>query len=669
MQSKTSWFSKEMMIQSFYSVGWIALIYLAGLLLTLPMRILMIWSSDNPSDYYAYHENLFDYNGEIQLILVFIVPVLLSIFLFRFLQVKNASDFMHSLPIKRTRLYNVYVGMGVIYLVLPVLITGSILMIMNGTMDLENYYSMKDIWSWIGLILLVSLLIFVSGVFVGAMTGMSALQGVLTYILLLLPVGFTTLIFMNTTYFLYGFSPDYYLSSQMIRYSPITSFFTYVVARGDEVFSWLDIILYLIMIIVFYTAGIVVYKKRHLEGVSQAFVFQSLKPFFKYSVTFCVMLLGGMYFRETQHSFVWLIVGYVLGSIIGYLIAEMLLQKTWRVFTHLKGYLLFAVLVAIAIVAFRFDLTGYENRIPELDEVEQVFIGQGVWHYKHKDEMSSINGPEYYQPTLTKKENINSVIQLHEFLVENKQSYSRSYHYTRVFFIAYEMKNGEKVIREYQVPETEELLTYMRPIYEANEFKEKTNRIFHIASEEVTRIAVDSREGQVIIHEPEKIATALEALKTDVKEAPFEEERSKGPFVPSINIYLSSGGDHNEVHLQFESSYEQFEKWLEEENLLDEVSLDPDEIEYAVIAPSKDIDFKRDDAEATKQVIKSPNALKITSKEKIQVSLENSNWADPGNEYVIVFKFKNSEPAQLVSFQNKDVPEFVKEHYEKGEVK
>ncbi|WP_261129270.1 ABC transporter permease [Bacillus sp. Marseille-Q3570] len=663
MQSQTSWINKEMWIQSFRSVGWIALIYLFGLFLALPMQILMIWSSEDSSSQFNYYDGLFSFNGEIQLLLVFSVPILFAIFLFRYLHVKNASDFMHSLPIKRSTLYNNYALLGVIYLLLPVLITGIVLMIMNGTMNLENFYTMRDVWVWMCLLFVITVLLFIAGIFIGSMTGLSAVQGVLTYILLLLPVGITILIVMNMTYFLYGFSANYYMSSQLNKYSPITALATYMIDQEKEIFTWAEVVLYLAMTLVLYIGGMKLYERRNLEGVSQAFVFQPLKPFFKYSVTLCVMLLGGMYFSETQHSFTWLLVGYILGSIFGYLIAEMLLQKTWRVFANLKGYIIFAVIVAVAIIAFRFDLTGYENRVPELNEVDQVFIGNGAWNFEHKDELDSLDGPEYYNPTLDSKENIQSVISLHEYLIDNKKSYLPSYHNTQTFFIAYEMKNGGEMIREYRVPVTEDLMTYLKPVYEANEYKEKTNRIFHISSEEVTRITVESKKGEAIVHEPEKIEAAIEALKLDVKEAPYDGGRDQNAFEPSIRIHLSSG-EHNEVYLEFESSFERFEEWMKAESLSNRVLTTIEDIEYAVIAPSVNIEFNGQEMGVAEQLTQLSEAWKITKKSEIQDSIKASTWGNPDNKYFIVFKYKDTDQMELLSFPDHNIPDFVKEHFE-----
>ncbi|WP_408006625.1 DUF6449 domain-containing protein [Pseudalkalibacillus sp. A8] len=660
MRSKTSWFNKEMMIQSFRSVGWVALIYLTGLLLAVPMRILMIWSSENQHNYYNHYENVFAYSSEIQLVLNLLIPVLLAIFLFRFLHVKNASDFMHSLPIKRTDLYNIYVGMGVLYLVLPVVVTGLVLLAMQGVMDFQDYYSMLDVFQWMGYTLVITLLIFTTGIFVGTVTGLSAVQGVLAYILILFPLGITGLLFMNMTYFLYGFSTDYYMSNQIIRFSPISAFADSLSKRNDELLNALEIIIYLIISAILYFAGMQVYKRRNLEGVSQAFVFKPLKPIFKYGVTFCTMLLGGVYFSETQHAFSWLIVGYVLGAVVGYLIAEMLLQKTWRVLAHLKGLFVYAGLIAISILFLQFDVTGYENKIPELENIDQVFIGRHA--FKYQEEELSVHSPDYSNAVLTDKENIQAIQRLHQYLIEQKDMFIPYHYQTRNIFIAYELENGEKVIREYRIKETEEIVKYLKPVYEAQEYKEKANRIFKVSNEDVTRITINSRDGETIIHEPEKISEALKALKEDVKNEQFTGFEEHGSLTSQIMIHLS-GNKENQVHMEFKWTYDQFEKWLEDEGELDNARVTPEEVEYTVIVPSKEIDFNGNEKGVSKQILNSDDALKITSTEKIQESIEKSTWGDPSNQYFIVFHYK-SKIDELHSFHESNVPDFVKEYFE-----
>ncbi|MGP4081067.1 DUF6449 domain-containing protein [Pseudalkalibacillus sp. R45] len=662
MQSKTSWINRELIIHSFRSVGWVALIYLVGLLLVVPMQVLMIWSDENQRGFLR--DNIFHYTSVVQFGLICAIPVLLAIFLFRFLHVKNASDFMHSLPLKRTQLYNCYAGMGVLYLVLPVLITGLIMTILYGVLDLEGYYSINDVGRWMGITIVFTLLVYFAGVFVGTVTGLSAVQGVLAYIFLLFPLGITGLFFMNASYYLHGFSMAYYLDSQIIRFSPLSAFVDSMQSNENYMLNSLEIVIYLICSLALYGVGMQIYKRRNLEAVSQPFVFRPLKPIFKYGVVFCVMLLGGVYFSETQRSFNWLIVGYVLGAVFGYFVAEMLLQKTWRVFNRLKGLVIFGVVITVVIVGLQFDITGYESRIPDTEDIEQVFISQGSWAYDNPDWNPS-NSPEYYQPYLTSKQNIEAVKKLHEYLIHHKEMFVNYNDSLIEVFMAYELENGDRVIRQYRMEETDKLIQLLKPVYEAAEYKEKTNKIFNVGSDDVTRITVSPDKGQmqeVIIHEPEKIKAALEALKTDVKNEPYTGKNNDGTFASTIRIALSNGSNE-EFFLQFKWSYTQFEEWLKDEGELGKARITPEEVEFVMIAPVDSVPYSDFDEEMIEQVLESPKTLKVTTNQEIQESLEAATWGYHGNEYVAIFQFKNSHE-QLLGFEGNDIPDFVIEHFE-----
>ena len=127
-------------------------------------------------------DSLFQYDLEIQIgLLIVAIPVLMSVFLFRFLQVKQSVEFMHSLPIRREKVYHQYTLSGVIALVLPVLLIALILMVMHAALDLSSYFQLKNIFAWAGTTIIINLLLFMAGVFVAMITGISVVQGVLTY--------------------------------------------------------------------------------------------------------------------------------------------------------------------------------------------------------------------------------------------------------------------------------------------------------------------------------------------------------------------------------------------------------------------------------------------------------------------------------------------------------
>lgn len=660
MQSKTSWFNKEMLIQSFRSVGWVSIIYLVGLLLTVPLQVLMDWSYQNDQSgqvlprnapHIYYFDNIFQIGFGIQLIMMVIIPVLLAVFLYRFLQVKQASDFIHSLPLKRNQIYMQYFGIGCLFLIIPVLVTALLMAILHGVLGLEGYFTLGSLAEWVGLTIVLIILLFSGSVMIATVTGLSAVHGVMTYIMFLFPAGILALFYMNAKYYFYGYDADYFFNMQLEKYSPITS----IPMFHDGEFTIIQLWIYIGLILLFFVLGLLFYQYRKLEGVSQPLVFHSLKPIFKYGVTFCVMLVGGAYFAEVQSqgSLSWLIVGYVIGSIIGYLIAEMVLHKTWRVFTHLKGYVLFAIVTAVAIAALQYDITGFETRVPDVDDVESVYIGDMSYAFAQKN----WDQPDFPQGSLlTKKENINKVRELHNRLIEQKNQ-ANYYNYEHIY-LAYQLENGDQVVRHYRVQLNENMTKALKPIYESMEYKEKTNNIFQVNADDVIQVRINQDNPfpiDVQLKDPKIIAKAIKALKTDVMNEPYN-GRNYWVNDPLIEIY----DNHHNVHLNFNSNYANFKEVLKEAGVLEDVRVTSDEVKYAVVVKSENSDIHHLRAE---EVIKLDNSLMVKDSEKLQTTLDSTISYYPDSPYVVMYMYSN-EHINFATLDENNLPDFVKKHFE-----
>ena len=109
MPSKTLWFNKQLVLQIIRSTGWISIIYFLGLIIALPLRAMMVYTDNKINGWVPESvRNLFQYDMGIQIGLLIAVPVLMAVFLFRFLHVKQAAEMMHSLPIKREKILHHY---------------------------------------------------------------------------------------------------------------------------------------------------------------------------------------------------------------------------------------------------------------------------------------------------------------------------------------------------------------------------------------------------------------------------------------------------------------------------------------------------------------------------------------------------------------------------------
>ncbi|HAQ07715.1 MAG TPA: multidrug ABC transporter permease, partial [Bacillus bacterium] len=139
MPSRMSLFNKEMIKQVGRSVGWISVLYFLGLLFAVPLRIMMTFTDQN-FRYFTPIESLFKFDFGLQIILFVSVPVLIAVFLFRFLHVKQAADLMHSMPVKREKIYHFYTITGLLYLIIPVLLIALITSGIHGLYQLDLYF-------------------------------------------------------------------------------------------------------------------------------------------------------------------------------------------------------------------------------------------------------------------------------------------------------------------------------------------------------------------------------------------------------------------------------------------------------------------------------------------------------------------------------------------------
>ena len=133
--------------------------------------------------------------------------------------------------------------------------------------------------------------------------------------------------------------------------------------------------------------ALLLYRTRKSELTGSTVAFSWAAPVFKYGVAFCTAiapgqllyyLLFGQYQPSGHYSLPGTIVCMVIAGLLGYYIAEMLIRKSFHVFrAGAKGAAIVAGVLVLLGVSMTFDLTGYENRVPDESDVEAVYYTFG----------------------------------------------------------------------------------------------------------------------------------------------------------------------------------------------------------------------------------------------------------------------------------------------------
>jgi ABC-2 type transport system permease protein len=197
-------------------------------------------------------------------------------------------------------------------------------------------------------------------------------------------------------------------------------------------------------------AAWLLYRRRKMETATDTVAIPVLKPVFKYCMAYgCGVLLAAFVHDALPgnaplglSAALITALAVLVGSLIGYFAAEMLIRKTVWVFRgSWKGWLIFAAAAVLIIGACEADLFGWEKSQPKAERITAV----------------QINDTEYTEP-----DSIRRILELQRSVVEHKKQHetpdAERYGVGLVsggFDLRYVLDNGRVVTRSYQIRATE----------------------------------------------------------------------------------------------------------------------------------------------------------------------------------------------------------------------
>ncbi|MEJ9305583.1 DUF6449 domain-containing protein [Priestia megaterium] len=667
MQSKTSSFNRGMWIQSMRNVGWIGALYTLVLLFIVPLQIILRYTGEVNKDgiYTEKLKTLFEVVGSLQFLFMFTVPVVLAIFLFRYIQTKSAADYIHSLPISRGALFWQNVLLGIVSLVLPVIISAIVLFLIKDSVNVDDLYTIRLILRWAIDTIILNIFVFSGAVFAGMFTGMSILQGAFIYILFILPAALIQFFIMNVKFYWYGFATTYYSGENLQDLVPFIHIID-LLDSGKE--SYLTLVIYAIVACVLYFIAYIAYRKRSLEIATHAIAFKWLKPIFIYGLTTCSLLLWGMYFGEMKDSFKWLIFGYVFGSLLGYILGHMILAKTWRVFDKWKGYLLFVAAAIIIGIGLKADVFGYSSYLPNQENIQSVYFDEDDYSLTDNSKSHDPENGDYYRPPYyySDKNTVNFIRALHKQIIKDQPNISKREIQSgdaREITFAYNLKNDKKVVRQYTIREADYKAFYKR-IIETPEYKkhsfyilEPDNKNMRYVKEVQINAMYKSGEP-IVIKDPNKIEDLKQAIRKSIQNQTYEDTQSNQQSWSSIDFMDGNGRSVDSI--PFEKSYKEVEKWLKHEKMFEDARVMPEDVSNIVVLKNKDHEILHNAWVDTPSILtKRKGALTIKDSKQINYFLSHTTIQEQG-DYIVVFRYKNSSP-EVQMFDANMIPTELKE--------
>jgi ABC-2 type transport system permease protein len=534
MKSKTSLFKKGIIKSDLKRYWWVSALFALVLIFCLPFAHYMSLISDSSTDNTELVKEMIKldlmFRQGISPIFPLVVPVIIAVLAFRYIQKGRSASFYHSLPLTRTALYlHSFVSALILYVV-PLLVTVSLMLVLNWFSFLSAFYTTLLILKWFGFSLLFGILFMSMTIFVGMFTGSSIAQIVFVYILNLLPLFFSEAIKQILYQLLYGF--ETYSDTVLFDRLPLIMFLDHRL----DLMSPAVVTVYIVSTALLLTCGLVAFKFRRPETAGDIITFVPVKPIFIYGVTLCATLFGGAYFTEISRSSIpFVIFGYFISSLFGYAVVQMITNKTFKILNTYKGYLIYALILIIVGLGVKFDALGYVNKVPDPNQVADVYIGNEIYWWVNKDNknMSFLNLSSESTTIYKDPENIENIIKLHKLILKERSEHGNKQ------CISYKLKNGKRIIRSYNI-DTDLYAPALGPVYESKEYMEGRFPILHQKADELKYIEIQDNDT-VVISDKEQLESFITAIRKDIGNLSYRELVSNTMEKFFINITDSKG--------------------------------------------------------------------------------------------------------------------------------
>ena len=319
--------------------------------------------------------------------------VLLAMALYAYLMNGRSVGLLHALPITRGRQFAVHFTVGVLMFTVVHLAAALIsLPVQAGCGAID----MRGTLEWFAVAELTGLFYF----------ALATLCAMITGWLLAIPVVYVGVNFVFAAFyalfaflaqaFLWGYesvgwpawldwlTPTVRLYQQTTtgESTPIPGTQSLYYAEHLSASGWTTLLVYTAVAAALIAAAYFFYRARHSETAGDAIVFRWLRPV----VLYVISLAGGMglgillwYMVSGGGSMTVLVLCQIVTGLIVYFGVQMLLHKSFRVFTR-RGWLggaVLAVVLAVIALVIRFDVLGFAGYVPDADRIESADVSGG----------------------------------------------------------------------------------------------------------------------------------------------------------------------------------------------------------------------------------------------------------------------------------------------------
>lgn len=402
-----------------------------------------------------------------------IFGIFFAMAMFSYLTAPRATQGFHSMPVRRETLYATNYLAGLACMVSSIVLAFALAGVTAALFDALDLaaFGTACLAAVLAVVFFYSFAVLCM-MFTGQILAAPVFYGILNF----LAVGMEYLVRNFAGTFLYGYSgymapetlailsPIWRLAQALsVRAAPdadllLSDGTRQIVSSGGFVLygmEWLGI--YAAVGVVFALLGLLVYRKRPSEVSGSIVTVAWARPVFKYGVALCAAfsvgqlvyyLIFGINLTSGEYSLAGTIACMLFAGLLGYFAAEMLLEKSFRVWRKGRvGAVVFSAVLVCFGVGMSLDLTGFEGYVPAAERVESVSVY-----------LSSTG--DYFHGKFSEPESVGAALAAHRAVIADKdrqlayrdRTVEQNDNTARIYYfeLNYTLTDGRVVRRRYE---------------------------------------------------------------------------------------------------------------------------------------------------------------------------------------------------------------------------
>lgn len=394
MKSKISFFNAGLFKSTLRRFWPLWIIHFAGWLLFLPVLTLMNNLGPNKSTNFIFA--ICESAVFASSVVAFIMAILAAMAVFSFMYSSRSTGLIASLPVRRKAIFgSAWLG-GVFAVLASNLVIALLTFLFSLDATINTALAFKAAFTWLGVYSMQFILFYGIASLTAVMTGSIAVLPILYIIFNFLVVGMEDIIRLDFSCLIWGMSNDsfdcvldflsplvYMLENftPVLKYNTPYAYDTYGLAlQTSECISftfnyWLPSAIYCVVGLVFSAAALMIFRRRRMESAGDVVAVRCMHPVFKYGVTVCSALCGGLLlytvlfalFESRSASVFIMILSMIIFAFIGYFGAKMLLEKSFHVFRgSWVGFIVVCCLCAVFTLCCDLDVLGIGSYVPKV---------------------------------------------------------------------------------------------------------------------------------------------------------------------------------------------------------------------------------------------------------------------------------------------------------------